>query len=278
MMKKYFKISFMIFIFLILNQSALATNDSNVNKDNIKKLKLEFLELKNVVEEVKEDQIEADHFKEIELKISEIDSTISVINDQIEEVEMLKNNLNDNENSIIEMQSWKKSVVWLIGLFSVVIYFMIRIYAEKRVDKLIDAKEKSLQRLIADDNFEMLMRQDAKLMIVSLNAEQERILKNHLKKYFKQNIDTKILKNETKTELSQLDYTKYDVIIFNDTIKNSESLFDELYNEIGNKSFYYFYFGANVSKIKQERLNRANSLVTVYPNLLDLLKFKDIEN
>lgn len=278
MMKKYFKISFMIFIFLILNQSALATNDSNVNKDNIKKLKLEFLELKNVVEEVKEDQIEADNFKEIELKINEIDSTISVINDQIEEVEMLKNNLNDNENSIIEMQSWKKSVVWLIGLFSAVIYFMIRIYAEKRVDKLIDAKEKSLQRLIADDNFEMLMRQDAKLMIVSLNAEQERILKNHLKKYFKQNIDTKILKNETKLELSQLDYTKYDVIIFNDTIKNSESLFNELYDEIGNKSFYYFYFGVNRSKIDQERLNRANSLVTVYPNLLDLLKFKDIEN
>lgn len=227
---------------------------------------------------------------ELEEKIKKYDEIISKYDNKSEEI---RNDLYNNKKEILdkfetlrtqwsnekieinnkksEMDRNLKILIGVASALGISSFFVAKGIIDKQmakgVEKYIKRNADKLKGLIDKQDKEDELRKDKKILVLSENEEEEKEIKEILSDF-----DGAVFKSIYKKP----NFKKYDVIFFNNikgSIKQEKMI--GIINE--NKKLYYFYYNTtrdNLEKYGDANVTFANTKITIYVNLLTLLKYQ----
>ncbi len=227
--------------------------------------------------------------QEIELKINAIESQQKIASQEAtlyqKELEIKNNQLKSEVEKSLSTINWIISMLGIggLGIFGIFfVYFknLIKKKAEKIANKkikkalatIVRDKEAELTSLIQSQSLEYKVRNESKLLVVSETQADANYMKNFLSRSGFVNVDYKINKSFEKP------VNNYDLIIFDDhqVTKNCHDLFREYMEKLSNEDVNFIFFGDRFNIQNREKINFANSKFTLYSQIINSLKFREL--
>lgn len=223
-------------------------------------------------------------------KINKVEESLT---DTTEELNKSKEQVDSNKDKSMENENRINVIVLgasFLGLTSVLILVSLFVYTKREVDKrlkkLLDEKNNSLENAVNSYSEESLIRKETKVLVFNETGNND--LRDVLGKFFEhRNLNYKnfIEINQVIREVeNNIDLIKNnDVIIFGYKVEEVEDITNKIEeiikDRLPDKTMLYFYYAPNKKIIKYQKLddvlvNTANSKVTIYTNLMNLLKYK----
>ncbi|MFN3773486.1 NARF domain-containing protein [Cloacibacterium normanense] len=221
--------------------------------------------------------------------------SLSSINKRLSNIEEYKENIDrtakiDYYNSIKEFkketEETSKSLFWLIGGLAVVAIAALGINLynllwgiNKKINKkitdkietIVEQKREDIISIIKDEEYERKLKGNKKVLVISSSRESEEQVKNTFSNMGFKNILFRVKDNFTTIPDN-------DIIVFNNiNAELDQSYINEIVNQIDDDEKCYI--GYTIQSLERhEQFNFANSRFTLYHQILNTLKFYDLNN
>jgi hypothetical protein len=179
-----------------------------------------------------------------------------------------------------------KNLLWLFGTFTVAAVAALGLNAynhfwginkkinEKIISKIedvIEQKRENIISIIKDEEYEKKLKKTKKILVISSSQEAEEQIKHTFAKFGFANIKYRIKGNFDRIP-------ENDIVVFNNLNGElDQSFIDSIVADINDEEKCYV--GYTISNLERhEQFNFANSRFTLYHNLLNTLKFSDLNS
>ena len=221
--------------------------------------------------------------------------SLSSINKRLSNVEEYKENIDrtakiDYDNSIKEFkketEETSKSLFWLIGGLTVVaiaalgvnLYNLLWGINKKinkkitdKIETIVEQKREDIISIIKDEEYERKLKSNKKVLVISSSRESEEQVKNTFSNMGFKNVLFRVKDSFTTIPDN-------DIIVFNNiNAELEQSYINEIVNQINDEEKCYI--GYTIQNLdRHEQFNFANSRFTLYHQILNTLKFSDLND
>lgn len=279
MKKIVLKNLFVLTIFIMVTKPALAYQEKYVTEiyqlQKLDDLKENIFKLEKEIQALSGDR----NLEYIEKQIEEMKSDIGVL-------ESRYNELNEKKLSESRLTFW----LVLIGGGILSIYLSIKKIIDERLKKILKSKSETLSKWILENEYEAIKRKTTKLLVVSNNKEGTKTIRKILEGIFSENnIVYKEWDNYKEIKDREFKLGNKDIIFYNNNGEDKEELtekanqiaqdmvrLDTMVNLNGRKLCFFYYCDQSVN-LKSDVIHKnfANTISTIYANIMSLLKYKD---
>lgn len=218
------------------------------------------------------------------IKASNADSTLESRIERLEKSESLTDKIYELRHEELIKQNWIYiGIIALFGTLSVggvvVIYYQLIKYTNRKIkekiENIIETQTAKIVKIIKNHDEEAQIKQNSKILV---------IFKNNINlefKTFMKKLEFKNVSYNIESQAKTMDTNKFDLIFFNNedsTFTNKEI---ESFITPDNADQVYFILTPSNARIDLEkkhdkRVNRANSVISMYNNLMSTLIYQKI--
>lgn len=149
--------------------------------------------------------------------------------------------------------------------------------AEEKIDSLlsniVEHKKQELIHLIRSQDLENELRQKSLILVLCESEADKASMLLFFEAVKIKNVDYEL------SETFKTPASNYDLIIFNDyrDTKKNHDLFEEYIKELANTNMLFIFFGNRFNTPNRDKVNFANSKFTLYNQIMNSLKFNQLQ-
>lgn len=270
MKKKYYFIFLTIVFNCVLCISGIAQK-TKVGITQAEQVKTEIQELKTSIKALEAAAV---------IDLGKEDNKIADLTNQLGGLDNKIGALKNDQDLYLKVLGFLGIPATLVGL--ILLFFSVKKLIEDKVttnlknaEALVDSKianivadnKSNILQLIRSQDLENMLKNESSMLLVSPNQKEENIIKGIMNKFKFSGIKYRVMDNYQNPK------QEFDLVIFN---QMENDIVKEFLKNANEDDFFVAFTKVNLDR--HERLNFANSPMTLYSNILNTLKYKHLLN